>query len=200
MAYSKKTFGDLKQSLADRHDSGVLPTDTATLNYWARLLNRAKDYCVDYLEITEGVSVTTTNATAALATAFISPSVILNSDDQEVGLISQEQSGNASGPMCWITGDWDSGFTFNVPTGMDDTYTIYAKSEYEDMDADADVCPIDDAEAVVAHAYSMLRKAETDPLDDADEAMAECRRRLDTIKGQMSQRDGGQRLTLPTNA
>lgn len=201
MAFTKSDLSDLKQSLADRHDSGVLPTDSTTVAYWIRLLNRGKDYCVDKLQIAPATSsTTTTSGTATLSDAFAFPSAVYTSGNVEVPQIKAEESEGRSDLCYWIAGDWESGFTFNVPTGYDDTYTIYRADKYEDMSADADICPVSDPEAVVAYAYSMLRKAETDPLDDADAAMAECERRIDEMIYQENQRNGGIQMRLENNA
>lgn len=201
MAFTKADLADLKQSLADRHDSGVLPTDSTTLAYWIRILNRGKDYCVDKLQISpSAASVTTTSGTATLSDVFIFPSAVFTSGNVEVPQIKEEESEGRSDLCYWIAGDWKAGFTFNVPSGYDDTYSVHRAAKYEDMSADADICPVSDPEAVVAYAYSMLRKAETDPLDDADAAMAECERRIDEMIYQENQRNGGIQMHLEHNA
>jgi hypothetical protein len=68
------------------------------------------------------------------------------------------------------------------------------------MSSDSDECIIPDPEAVVARAYGMLRKAETDPLGDMQDSFNECERRLDEIIYQRNLNDGAVGFTLQMNA
>lgn len=200
MAFTPKTLGDLKQSLADRHEAGDLPTDSTTLSYWTRLLNRAKDYCADRLKLTKSASVTTVSGTATLADDFLADVALVTSGGETWTLISKENSVMA-GPMTyWITGNQDTRFTLNTITGQDQTFSHYYIYRPEDMSADADECVIPDPEAVVARAYGMLRMAEFDPAEDADKSLGECDRRLDEIIYQRNINDGPQNMTLQANA
>lgn len=198
--FTPKTLGDLKQSLADRHDSGSLPTDAATLAYWIRLLNRAKDYCADRLKLVKSITLTTVSGVIALPDDFVMMQTVVDSNDLQWTLISKEDSENAVGTAYWITGSQTGGFTLNTLTGYDQTFTVYYVYRPDDMAADADECPIPDPEAVVARAYGNLRIAETDPLEDADKAINECERRLDEIIYQRNVNDGGQNFMIYPNA
>ena len=198
MAFTVKTLADLKQSLADRHDAGVLPTDSATLAYWIRLLNRAKDYCADRLQLTKSTSLTTVSGTIALPDDFVLVNAVVDSNDLTWTLITKEKADTAVAGQYWITGDQDNRFSLNTTTDQD--FTVYYTYRPGDMSADADECVIPDSEAVVARAYGMLRMAEFDPAEDADKAIFECDRRLDEIIHQRNINDGEQGMTLQENA
>lgn len=200
MAFTVKTLADLKQSLADRHDAGVLPTDTATLNYWIRLLNRAKDYCADRIKLTKSTSLTTVSGVIALPDDFIILNKVMDSGGNIIPIISKEDSPFVGTISAWVTGDQDSRFSLNVYGTPNETFTVYYTWRPEDMDADADECVIPDPEAVVAFAYANLRMSETDPLGDADKSFAECERRLNEMEYQRNINDGPQGFTLQANA
>ena len=200
MPYTQKTLADIKQSLADRHEAGTLPTDSATLSYWTRLLNRAKDYCADRLSLTKSTSLTTVSGTIVLPDDFIMVNQVVDSNDLVWTLISKEKADLATGTQFWITGDQDGRFYLNTLTGYDQTFTVYYTYRPGDMSADADECVIPDGEAVVARAYGMLRMAEFDPAEDADKALGECDRRLDEIVYQRNVNDGPLGFTLQPGA
>lgn len=200
MPFTPKTLADCKQSLADRHEAGTLPTDSSTLSYWVRLLNRAKDYCADRLKLTTSTSLTTVSGVIALPDDFMQIVDVVDAYDIHWALIPKEDSDAAEGQYFWITGDQDSRFSLNIPAGDDQTFTVYYAFRPADMSADADECPIPDTEAVVARAYGMLRMAEFDPAEDADKALGECDRRLDEIISQRNVNDGGQDFRLYENA
>lgn len=200
MAYVVHTLANLKQSLADRHDAGVLPTDSATLAYWIRLLNRAKDYCADRLQLTTSTPLTTVSGTIALPDDFVLVNAVVDSNDLTWTLVTKEKADTVVAGQYWITGDQDTRFSLNIPSGSDQTFTVYYTYRPGDMSADADECVIPDSEAVVARAYGMLRMAEFDPAEDADKAIFECDRRLDEIISQRNINDGEQGFTLQQNA
>lgn len=195
MAYTKKTLQDLLQSLADKHDGGDLTTDTTTLSYWKRLLNRGKDYCAEQLGIIKRASITVTSGTYTLPDDFISLVNVTTTGGVELTLISQPSSEGASGLVYWISGNHSAGFILNIPT--DDTYYIYYTYRVEDMSATTDVCLIPDPEAVVCHAYYKLRKSETDPFEDAQESLDECNERLNTLRDAMQENDAPIMFRLP---
>lgn len=200
MAYTVQDLDDLKQSLADRHDAGDLPTDATTLSYWTRLLNRAKDYCSDRLNLTKSTSLSTTSGSVVLPDDFVVVNAVVDSNDLTWTLITKEESDNA-GAMCyWITGDQDGRFYLKTETGYDQTFTVYYVYRPGDMSTGTDECVIPDPEAVVARAYAMLRMAEFDPAEDADKALGECDRRLDEIIYQRNINDGGTNFRLPANS
>lgn len=179
MAYTKKTYLDLKQSLADRHDSGVLPTASATLSFWGRLLNRGMVYCSDKLRLAKETTLTTVSGTIALPDDFLVMNKVFKGDVQ-LSMISADDNEFKVGLVYWITGNHTDGFALN--TTEDETYTVEYSFKPSEMTADADICIIPDPEAVVAYAYAMLRKSETDPIGDADAALAECDTRLAEIQ------------------
>lgn len=183
MAYTKKTLSDLKVSLSDKHDSGTLPTDAATLAYWTRLLNEGMAYCADILRLSKSTSLTTSSGTIALPDDFILVDKVVNASNVELSEINQSDSDGAGGTVFWITGNHSSGFYLNTPT--DETYTVYYTYRPAEMSSNSDVCIIPDPEAVVLYAYSKLRMAETDPLGDADKSMGEANRRISELADQM---------------
>jgi hypothetical protein len=184
MAYTRKTLLDLKQGLADRHDSGILPTSSVTLNFWTRLLNRGQAYCADKLRLEKSTDLTTSSGSIALPDDFLIVNRIFNDEDVELYQIDKDDVESRVGLAFWITGTQTAGFTLNVAT--DNTVTVYYAFKPEEMVNNTDVCVIPDPEAVVAYAYSHLRKSETDPIEDAQDAMDECNKRLAEIMSQQN--------------
>ena len=180
MPFTLKTLADLKQSLADRHESnGTLPTSSAVLSYWIRLLNKGIAYCADRLKLTKSTSLITASGTIALPDDFlIIDSVFV--DDQEYTKVSPFDKLAQVGTSYWITGNQTDGFSLNSPD--DTTFTVSYVFKPEELSSDSDVCIIPDPEAPVAYAYAMIRKAESDPFEDADTALQECDSRLTEIK------------------
>ena len=76
------------------------------------------------------------------------------------------------------------GFYLNTPTNT--TYTIKYSFKPVELSSDSDKCIIPDPEAPVAYAYAMIRKAESDPFEDADTALQECDSRLAEIQSAYS--------------
>jgi len=196
MPYTKPTLADLKVSLADRHDSGTLPTDSATLSKWTRLFNRGVNYCINKLKITKSTSLTTSSGTIALPDDFISIVDVVNASNQYlIQLAPQDSEGATSGDLVfWITGDFASGFYLN--TTNDETYTVYYSYRAVPMSSDSDTCPFPDEEAVVAYAYGQLRKSESDPFEDSTNALAECDARLKEIEGDFSNNEKPLRFSV----
>ena len=182
MAYIKKTLADLKQSLADRHDSGVLPTSSSILSFWTRLLNRGLAYCSDRLRLIKSASLTISGGTVAFPDDFITIERVVDSDDNILFQIPQEQSNSAnnSDKVFWIKGDFSSGFTLNIP--VDATYIVYYSFRPAELINDSDICIIPDPEAVVSFAYALLRQSETDPLGDVSSSYSESETRLNKLK------------------
>lgn len=179
MPYTKKTLADLQQGLADRHDSGVLPTSSATLTFWNRLLNRGQVYCTNKLRLEKPTSLATTSGAVALPDDFIVANRIYTSGELELVQVDKDiEEAHISGTY-WITGNHFDGFTLNVAD--DDTLTVYYSFRPAEMVNTTDVCIIADPEAVVAFAYGLLRKSETDPIEDADDAFSECDNRLNEL-------------------
>ena len=180
MPYTKKTLADLKQSLADRHDSGTLPTAAATLTFWTRLLNRGVNYCADKLRMEKNADFITASVTIALADDFLIVNRVYNADNTEYAHADKDDVLSHTGHVFWITGNQYDGYYLNSPA--DETLTVYYSFKPVEMSLDADKCIIPDPEAVVAYAYSFLRKSETDPIEDADAALQECDTRLAEIQ------------------
>lgn len=179
MAYAKKTLADLKQSLADRHDSGTLPSDADTLNFWTRLLNKGQAYCADKLRLLKSTTLTTSSGSVSLPDDFLTISRVWNSSNNELAPVDQEDLAAHVAGTFWITGNHFDDFKLN--TTEDKTYTVEYSFRPSEMVQNTDECIIPDPEAVVAHAYSMLRKSETDPIEDSAESMQECNDRLNEM-------------------
>jgi len=194
MAYSKAKLSDLKQSLADRHDGGTLPTDTPTLTLWTRIFNRGQEYCADILSLKKSVSVTTSSNVGALPDDFKSVSDVYDSGDNLMVMVSPDDIKYQVGGTYWITGDHDTGFSINVYS--EDTVTVKYTYFPAPLVNDTDECIIDDPEAVVAYAYSMIRKSETDPIGDAQEAMIECNQRLKNVKSDYDNNNANSEMAL----
>ena len=175
MTYAKATLATLKQSLADRHDGGVLPTSSAILTFWTRLINRGVEYCADRLRLEKSKDYTTSGGTVALDSDFLIVNNVYNGDVLMYQVDKDRKEDQISGTY-WITGNQTDGFYLNTPADAD--YTVYYSFKPSPLVNDSDVCIIPDPEAVVAYAYGMLRKSETDPIEDADSALQECDSRL----------------------
>jgi hypothetical protein len=176
MPYTQKTLSDLKQSLADRHDSGTVPTDSSILAFYVRWLNKGQAYCADKLRITKLTSLTTSSGTIALPDDFLMIDSVITGDDVSLCQVGQRDVEKQDGLAYWITGNHADGFALNTPE--DKTYTVIYRFKPTEMSSDSDVCVIPDPEAVVAYAYSFIRKSETDPVGDAGSALQECDARL----------------------
>ena len=197
-AYTKPTLSTLKLSLADRHDGGDIPTDSSTLALWVRLFNRGVEYCIGKLGITKSTSLTTSSGSIALPDDFISIQRVVDSNDSQLTLIAKENSANASGNVYWITGNFVDGFKLN--TTDDATYTVYYNYRPAPMSSDSDVCPFPDEEAIVSYAYGMLRKSESDPFEDAGQALGEVEARLREIASDYNTNEKPLGFTLNNNA
>lgn len=198
MAYAKKTLANLQQSLADKISAGVVPTSSAKISYWNRMLNEGQSYCADRLRLSKSTSLTTASGTIAMPTDFLSVVDVINASGLKLTQIKKEDSENTSSGVFWITGNHFDGWYLN--TNADETYTVWYVFKPSEMSATSDLCIIPDPVAVVCYAYAKLRMAQTDPLEDADKEMAECDRRLDEVIGDNSVNDGGQTFKLMQNA
>lgn len=181
--YTKKTLLDLQQGLSDRHDSGVLPASSAVITYWNRLLNRGQVYCTNYLKLEKNASVTVTSGVGSMPDDFINATRIYLDDVEQVQ-VDKDAVTSQTGQTYWITGNHFDGFKLNSVT--DGTYTVYYAFRPAEMVNTTDVCIIPDPEAVVAFAYGMLRKSETDPIEDADASLQECDKRLRGVASEMN--------------
>jgi hypothetical protein len=199
MPYQKKTLSDLKQLLADKIAAGVVPTSSATLAYWIRQLNAGQAYCAETLRLAKSTSLTTVSGTIAVPDDFIFPDKVVNSSDVDMQQISPEDSADAVEGQYWITGTHFDGFYLN--TVIDQTVTLWYIFRPSEMVNDSDKCIIADPLAVVCYAYSKLRKAQTDPLGDADGEMGECIRRTNELSSHIVKNDTGSwNFSLPANS
>lgn len=171
MPYSLLTLADLKQSLADRHDNGVVPTNSTVLARYVRLINRGIAYCADKLRLSKPVTLSVVSGVADLPDDFI----LVNSvfvDTLEYLKVDPEDESVHIGSVYWITGNQVDGFVFNTPEDGD--YVVNYAFRPTPLVNNTDVCIIPDIEAPVAYAYAMLRKGESDPFEDADKSLQEC--------------------------
>lgn len=198
MAYTKKTLANLQQSLADKISAGVVPTSSVKTAYWNRMLNEGQNYCADILRLSKSTSLTTVSGTIALPDDFLLIDHVLNSSGMKLVQINKEDSANTASGVFWITGNHFDGWSLN--TNEDATYTVWYVFKPAEMSSPSDLCIIPDPVAVVCYAYSKLRMAQTDPLEDADKEMGECNRRLDEVISANSVNEGGQSFKLMVNA
>jgi hypothetical protein len=182
--YALKTLSSLKQSLADRHDNGTVPTNSTILAKYVRLLNRGVEYCTDRMRLSKPVSVTIASGVGDLPDDFIICNSVFDSGDNEYGMVDPEDTAFHTGYVFWITGNQTDGFVLHVPT--DGVYTVNYSFRPTWMSADADICVVPDIEAPVAYAYAYLRKGESDPFEDADRALQECDSRVKEMNSQYS--------------
>lgn len=189
MAYTLKTLADMQQALADKISAGTVPASSTTLAYWTRMLNQGMAYCSDKLRLEKSASISISSGTYTTSDDFILVNRLVNSGGIEMTQISKSQSVGMGGLCFWVTGNQTDGFVINMPTGNDGTYTLYYSYRPAEMTATTDVCVIPDPLAVVCYAYSKLRMAQTDPLEDADKEMGECERRLNEIIDQQQLND-----------
>lgn len=198
MAYARPTLATLKQSLADRKEGGELPTDADTLSLWVRTLNRGINYCIERLRISTSTTLTTASGTIALPDDFVLIEAVLDDGGSRLQQISFKDSVEAGGNVYWITGDFDSGFYLNTPE--DAAYTVFYVQRPSPLVNDTDTSTFPDTEAIVAYAYGMLRKAESDPFEDSGYALAEADNRLREIQSQYGLNDEEFQVKLQANA
>lgn len=189
------TLSNLLQFLADKHASGVIPTESQTISFWTRLLNEGQEYCADRLQIEKQDDITTSSYEVALPSDFLSIiSLVRKESGEQLKLINASHSENAPAGFFWITGDDVTGRTLHTPS--DETFTIHYVINATPMVNNTDVCIIPDPYAVVCYAYAKLRQSETDPIGDAGAHLAECERRLDKIIDQRVANSGGYGFTI----
>lgn len=180
MPYSKKTLSDILFSVADRHDSGVLPTSSTTTAYWTRIINRGIAYCADRLRLSKSTSLTTASGTIALPDDFLQINDVWTADNVPLIKVDPDNLADQIGLAYWITGNHTDGFALN--TVDDATYTVKYAFKPTELVNNTDVCIIPDPEAVSAYTYGMIRRSETDPIGDADASIQECDARLKEIQ------------------
>jgi len=176
MSYSKTTYNDLKLSLAYRYGETAVPSSgDSNRNFW---LNKAVQYMADKLGLKKSTSITVSSGEGTLPDDFKIPLLVIDSNDVVYKHINPQDNiiYDSNDVVYWITGNHKDGYTLN--TNSDDTFTVWYQFFPDDMSSASDICIIPDGEAVVAYAYGMLRKSETDPLGDATSALSEAESRL----------------------
>lgn len=176
MVYTKKTLSDCLQSLADRHDNGVLPTAANILSFYTRQLNRGVNYCADKMRLEKEATVTVASGVGNLPDDFLVVNLVMDSDNTILIPVAPDDVYGQVGKTYWITGDHFNGFVLN--TNTDGDYTVRYAFKPAEMSANSDVCIIPDIEAPVAYAYAMIRKGESDPFEDSTTSLQECDARL----------------------
>ena len=185
MPFTKKTLQDCLQGIADRHESnGVIPSSSAITSFWTRVLNRGVAYCADRLRLTKSTSLTTVSGTIALPDDFIIATDVFTASEEPLVRVDPDNLVAHTNGTFWITGNQTDGFFLN--TTEDATYTVKYSFKPVEMSATSDKCIIPDIEAVVAYAYGLIRRTESDPFEDAETAIRECDTRLAEIQSQSS--------------
>lgn len=187
MAYSKTTYNQLQLSLAYKYGEDAIPNSgTGPRNHW---LNKAVQYIADRLKMQKEAPVTVTSGVGTLPTDFKAVVLVTDADNVEWVQVNKEDYNSIISPaqVFTIGGDHISGYTLKTKT--DGIFTVHYYFHNEDMVNSGDICAIPDGEAVVCYAYAMLRKSETDPLDDAQSNLEEMERRIDlmTENGDLNQ-------------
>lgn len=180
--YQLKTLADLKTSLSDRHDNGVVPTNTTVLARYVRLLNRGVEYCAEQLRLEKSASIVVASGVGDLPDDFIIINSVFDSDDNRYTMIGADDVESQTGFVYWVTGNQTDGFVLNTPN--DGTFTVFYSFRPSPLSSNTDICLIPDIEAPVAYAYAMLRKSESDPFEDAERALQECDSRISEMASQ----------------
>ncbi len=193
MTFVPHTLADCKQSLADRHDNGVVPTSSAMLAKYVRLLNRGVDYCADKLKLTKKTTLTVASGVSDLPDDFsLVRSVFV--DTLKYAKVDPEDEAQHIGSVYWITGNQVDGFVFNTPEDGD--YVVNYTFKPSPLVNNTDICIIPDIEAPVAYAYAMLRKGESDPFEDAETSLDEVDARIVEMSSTVDNNSGDIGFTL----
>ncbi len=199
MAYAKPTFNDLLLSMSYRYGETSVPSSGIdNRKYW---INRGVEYCVEQLDIRKSVAVTVASGTCDLSVASAAPAgdfksivELRNSSDVLVPAVASNKYAITTTDVCCVTGSHGEGYTLLAKTDGD--YTLWYRFFVSTMVATTDVCIISDPEAVAAYAYAQIRMSETDPLEDAQKNMDECKERIAAMAENMSRNEGD--LTFKT--
>ena len=143
------------------------------------------------LELTtvRNTTLTTASGSVNLPTDFSSIRRVFKSDGTELSKVSAEMAVGNTGDYFYIGGDFFSGYTLNVLTGIDDTFTVFYLFRPEEIASDSDICKIPDYEAPVFYAYSRLRDSETDPIEDSDKYMDMCEKRIKKMRSEKEENE-----------
>jgi len=199
MPYAKATFNDLLLSMSYRYGESTVPASGIdNRKYW---INRGIEFCAEQLELVTAVSVTVAanvcalnETTASPAYDFKSINELRNSDDRSFTIVTKDVYPVKVGQYCCITGSHSTGFVLNVKE--DGVFTLWYRFYTSPLVATTDVCIISDPEAVAAYAYAQIRMSETDPLEDAEKNMQECRDRIAAMAKNIGRSEGD--LTFKT--
>ena len=201
MAYAKHTLGDILLSLSYRYGESAIPsTGIDNRKYW---INRGVEFCVDQLKMKKTASVTVVDGTANLSVTTANPAPdfksvfqLRDSSGNEYLLVTEEEYESTDNPttarVFCISGSHKDGYVLKAKN--DDTYTLWYRFHISPMTATTDECVVPDPEAVVAYAYSQLRMSETDPLEDAEKNMDECRERIAAMAEDLNKNEGDLRF------
>lgn len=185
MPYAKHTLGDILLSFSYRYGESAVPsTGIDNRKYW---INRGVEYCVEQLKLKKTATVTVASGTANLSVTTANPAPdfksvvqLRDSSNNEYLLIGEEEYENADNPttarVFCITGNHKDGYVLKAKNDGD--YTLWYRFYISPMTATTDECIVSDPEAVAAYAYAQIRMSETDPLEDAEKNMQECRERI----------------------
>lgn len=200
MAYAKSTFNDILQALSYRYGETVVPTSGIdNRKYW---VNRGIEFCIEELNMQKSASVVVASGVCPLNVATTDPvpdfkSVVVlrdSSNQPPYKLCRPDEYAIKVGNYYAITGNHSDGFVLNAK--HDGVFELHYYFYTSPLSATTDVSVIPDPEAVAAYAYAMLRKSETDPLEDADKNMEECRERIGKMAENIARNEGD--LTFKT--
>lgn len=193
MAYAKSTFNDLLQSMSYRYGETTVPsTGIENRKYW---INRGIEYCVEALDMQKSASVVVASGVADLNVSTANPAPdfksvveLRDSSNQKYTRCRPDEYAFKTGNYYCVTGNHGDGYVLNVKN--DGTYTLHYRFYTTPLVNTTDVCIIPDPEAVAAYAYAQIRMSETDPLEDAQRNMEECRERIGNMAENMNRNEG----------
>ena len=174
--YTKTTLLDIKTALSYRYGEETLPTDSATVSKRNHFINRGIEYILSRLKPVKKTTLTVASGTVTLPTDFRTPFFIFDTAGNQLSQISKTESTATTGFVYWIDGTFKDGYTFNTSTDGD--YDVFYEYYPAPLASDVDISEVADGEAVACYAYAMIRKSESDPLDDADKSLTECENRI----------------------
>jgi len=192
MAYTKSTFGDIQLSVAYRYGETALP-DSGDDNrkFW---INKGIEYCINQMKLRKTTNVVVASGEVALDDDFKVFTELRNSGNAPIALTPEKDYNAYSDSMlvCAVTGNYSIGHTLKVK--VDGTYALTYEFFPAKMVDLTDICVIPDMEAVAAYAYAMLRKSETDPLEDAEINIREADNRIAEMNRDLGVNDGDLRF------
>lgn len=193
MSYAKSTFNDILLSMSYRYGETSVPSSGIdNRKYW---INRGIEFCVEQMDMQKSVSVVVTSGVADLNVSTANPAPdfksvveLRDSSDQKYTRVRSDEYAKRIGNVYCITGNHADGFVLNAKN--DDTFTLHYRFYTTPLLNLTDVCIIPDPEAVAAYAYAQIRMSETDPLEDAQKNMDECKERIASMSENISRNEG----------